>query len=224
MKGCLLTLMSIAVVIVTIGCSASPPTPTVVPTPIVVEIVATPVPQPPTPVPPPTIVPTVTPTPAPLTLAALKNAEYQSEFAASGRAKLTDGVYKESADAGASTQVEIRLSDGAVLADLNGDGVGDAAAILNIAPGGGGTFHYLVALINQNGMPQHVASFLLGDRVQIKGMTFQNGEISVSMVAHGTRDPICCPTQTVSRRYKFQNNKLITFFSLKNLDKNEIGA
>jgi len=210
MKGCLLTLMSIAVVIVTIGCSASPPTPTVVPTPIVVEIVATPVPQPPTPVPPPTIVPTVTPTPAPLTLAALKNAEYHSEFAASGRAKLTDGVYKESADAGASTQVEIRLSDGAVLADLNGDGVGDAAAILNIAPGGGGTFHYLVALINQNGMPQHVASFLLGDRVQIKGMTFQNGEISVSMVAHGTRDPICCPTQTVSRRYKFQNNKLIT--------------
>ena len=209
MKPYSLILLIFAVVIVATGCGASAPTLTVIPTPVVIQVVATPAPQPPTPIPPPTVMPTVTPTPAPLTLAALKNAEYQNEFVTSGKAKLSDGVYKEPAAPGAATQVEIRLSDTAVLTDLNADGVSDAVVILSAAPSGGGTFYYLAVLLNQNGVPQHVASFLLGDRVQIKGLTIENGEIVVSMIAHGSRDPICCPTQAVTRRYKFQNNILV---------------
>ncbi len=208
MKRCSLTLVAFAAAFVLSGCGASP-TPTVVPTPVLIQVVATPVPPPPTPIPSPTPVPTITPTPAPLTLAALKSAEYQNEFVTGGKAKLTDGVYKESGAPGAATQVEIRLLDAAVLADLDGDGVGDAAVILSVAPSASGTFYYLAALTNQNGVPHHVASLLLGDRVQIKGMTFQNGEIVVSMTAHGARDPICCPTIAATRRYKFQSNKLI---------------
>ncbi|MEW5720726.1 MAG: hypothetical protein AB1817_19025 [Chloroflexota bacterium] len=208
MKRFPLIIAVFAIAIVAPGCGASP-TPTAVPTPVLIQVVATPVPQPPTPVPSPTSVPTITPTPAPLTLAALKNAEYQNEFVTGGKAKLTDGVYKESGAPGAATQVEIRLSDAAVLADLDGDGVGEAAVILSVAPSASGTFYYLAVLTNQNSVPQHVASFLLGDRVQVKGMTFQNGEIVVNMIAHGARDPICCPTLAATRRYKFQNNKLI---------------
>jgi hypothetical protein len=206
LKRCLLILLIFAVAIIASGCgtSAPTPTPTVIPTPVVIQVVATPVLPTPMPIPSLTVTPTVAP--APLTLAALKNAEYQSEFVTSGKAKLTDGVYKES---GAATQVEVRLLDTVVLTDLNADGVSDAVVILSIAPGGGNDFYYLVALLNQNGVPQPVASFLLGDRVQIKGMTLDNGEIVLSMLAHGTRDPICCPTQAVMRRYKFQNNKLV---------------
>jgi Tol biopolymer transport system component len=198
-----------AIILVISGCSASAPTPTAIPTPVVIHVVATLVPLPPTPVPLPTLVPTITPVPAPLTLAALKNAEYQSEFVASGKAKLTDGVYKESGASGAATPVELRLADSAILADLNGDGVGDAIAILSATPSSGGTFYYLAAMLNQNNIPQHVASLLLGDRVQIKGMTLENGDIVVTMLTHGTRDPICCPTQPVTRRYRFLNDKLI---------------
>ena len=209
MKHCSLILLIFAVAIVASGCGTSAPTPTVIPTQVVIQVVATSVPPTLTPIPSPTVVPAATPTPAPLTLATLKNAEYQNEFVTSGKAKLTDGVYKEPAAAGAATQVEIRLSDTAVLTDLNADGVSDAVVVLSIAPSGGSTFYYLAVLLNQNGVPQHVSSFLLGDRVQIKGLTFENGEIVVTMVAHGSRDPICCPTQAVTRRYKFQNNKLI---------------
>jgi Tol biopolymer transport system component len=209
MKLYSLILLILAVAIVLSGCDVSAPTPTVIPTPIVIQVVATPEPTTPTQIRSPTVAPTLTPIPAPLTLAALKNAEYQNEFITSGKAKLTNGIYKEPTAPGAATQVEIRLSDTVVLTDLNSDGGSDAVVILSAARGGSGTFYYLAVLLNQNGVPLHVASFLLGDRVQIKGMTFENGEIAVNMIAHGSRDAICCPTQAVTRRYRFQNNKLI---------------
>lgn len=149
-----------------------------------------------------------TPTVAPLTLDALKNAEYQSEYPASRKAKLTDGTYKEKVTPNSPTELVIKLDQVAV-GDLNGDGAPDAAVVLIAQPGGSGTFYDLAAVLNQNGTPKHVASALLGDRIKINSITVQAGEIVVDMVIQGPKDPMTKPTLAVTRKYKLQDGKLV---------------
>jgi Tol biopolymer transport system component len=209
MKPTLSLALTFAVLtLIAAGCGAPSPTP--MPTPTLPPTI-TPMPQPT--VPPTTAPPTPTTapvaTPQPLTINALKNAEYQVEFTTSGKAKLTDGTYQEQATPGSATQTTIKLSDAVVFADLNGDGVADAVVILITDPGGSGIFYHLAVVLNRNGTPQHVASLLLGDRIQIKEMMFAGGEIVLNMITHGPRDPMCCPTLAVTRRYKFQGNRLV---------------
>jgi putative hemolysin len=145
-----------------------------------------------------------------LTLDALKNAEYQSEFPASKKAKLTDGKYEETGPSGgASDRVLITLAPVNAFGDLNGDGVDDAAVVLVSNTGGSGVFEHLAAVINQNGTPRHVASEFLGDRVKIEAISIEAGVITVDMVTQGPQDPLCCPTQKVKQSYKLQGDKLV---------------
>jgi len=142
-------------------------------------------------------------------LAALKNAEYQSEWTASGKAKLSNGVYQEKVAPGSAIEVVITLSDHYSIGDLNGDNVADAAAVLISNPGGSGTFRDLVVVINQNGVPKHIATELLGDRIKVKSVTIKSGEILVEMLKHGPNDPMVSPTLNVTQTYKLQEDKLV---------------
>lgn len=153
------------------------------------------------------------PTPSPtsvakLTLDALRNAAYQSEFPASKKAKLTDGAYEEEIVPGAASKLTIRLSDQVAYGDVNGDGADDAAVLLLSNAGGSGTFVHLAVVINDKGTPRHVASALLGDRVQIKSLAIQASEITLPMIAHGPKDPMCCPTQEVTRTFRLEEGAL----------------
>jgi hypothetical protein len=171
-----------------------------------VVVVATPVPAPATPV----IAPTALPTPAALTPAALRNAEYQVSFTASGKAKLIEGEYSEPAAPGSASKVTVKLSDFVVFADLNGDGLSDAVVILVTNSGGSGVFYELAAVLNQGGAPKHVGSLALGDRVKIKTINLQSGEVVLEMTVHGPKDPQCCPTVDTTKRYKFADGKLVS--------------
>jgi uncharacterized lipoprotein NlpE involved in copper resistance len=70
--------------------------------------------------------------------------------------------------------------------------------------GGSGTFYDLVVMVDQNGVPTQVASTFLGDRVQIKSLSIQNGQVVINMVTQGPGDPMSNPTQEVTRRYELQ--------------------
>ena len=144
-----------------------------------------------------------------LTADALKNAEYQSELTTSRKAKLSNGSYKEQAAPGSASQIIVTLSDQIAFGDLNGDRAEDAAVVLISSGGGSGTFYYLAAVLNQKGAPQHAASILLGDRIKLKSVTVKSGEIVVEMTRHGPQDPLCCPTQDVTQKYKLQGDKLV---------------
>ncbi len=143
--------------------------------------------------------------PPPFSLDALKNAEFDSEFTASGRAKLTNGIYKEPAAPGSAAQIQIALTDFVAFGDLNSDGVDDAVAILTESGGGSGTFYRLVVIVNQNDKPTPVADFPLGDRVKINSVAIQAGTIAVNMVTHAPTDPSCCPTLPVIRAFRLQS-------------------
>ena len=154
-----------------------------------------------------------------LTVDALKNAVYQSEFSASGRVKLNNGIYKEKIVPGSSTDLMVTLSDKAAFGDLDGDGREDAAVILITDPGGSGTFRYLAAVIDQNGSPNNVASQFLGDRVKVKNLSIKSGVISVRMIKHGPSDSLCCPTVETTQGYRLQGDKLIDVPSRAPIDK-----
>ena len=144
-----------------------------------------------------------------LTLDALNNAEYLSEFAASGKAQLNNGIYREKRTPESATELVITLLDVYAFGDLNGDGINDAAVVLVADPGGSGTFLHLAVVFEENEMPRHVATEFLGDRVKVKSVSIKAGEIAVEMIKHDPNDPMCCPTLGVAQKYALQGDALV---------------
>jgi len=146
----------------------------------------------------------------PLTLEALKNAAYLSEWPADGVAQLVDGEYEEEIVPGAASKLIIVFyPDMYAFGDLDGDGAEDAAVVLATSGGGSGTFISLEAVINDQGTPNHVATAFLGDRVQVNSVAIESGEITIDMVTHGPDDPLCCPSLKVTQKYGLQGDKLV---------------
>lgn len=146
---------------------------------------------------------------APLTLDALKNAEYPSEFPAGKRARLIHGRYEEAIQPGAATRLVIALHPVYAQGDLNGDGADDAAVVLVASGGGSGTFYQVVAVLNEGGTPRPLGAASLGDRVKVDKVAISSGEIVIQMVAHGPQDPLCCPSQQTTRSFRLQGDRLV---------------
>ena len=131
-----------------------------------------------------------------LTRDALRNASYRD-----GRVQLQDGVL--------SRRPEVwRLHDLIAFGDLDNDGVDDAAVVLSYNGGGSGTFYSLLAVVNENGAPLHVASIGLGDRIRLNSLAITAGVITVKMVAHGPNDGLCCPTQETTATFRLDGKTL----------------
>jgi hypothetical protein len=87
--------------------------------------------------------------------------------------------------------------------DLNGDGVTDAVVVLAENYGGSGTFMTLLPVLAapEGASPQKGVS--LGDRVQVRSVSISEGTVSVSLLAQGSNDPMCCPSQAQTRTYEY---------------------
>jgi hypothetical protein len=144
-----------------------------------------------------------------LTLEALRNATYQGIYAEP--VQLTDGKYEGEpfVEGGASRPTVTFVDPFNALGDLNGDGLEDAAVALAENSGGSGVFLYLAAVVDQNGTPANVATQLLGDRVEIKSVAIDGGEIAIDMVTQGPNDPFCCPSLEVTLRYRLEGERLV---------------
>jgi len=146
---------------------------------------------------------------ASLTLRDLQNAEYPSQWPASGRAKLVNGRFREPAAPGAATDILVRATEHYAFGDLDGDGAGDAVVVLESDPGGSGVFFDLVALLNRNGQAVPLPPVPLGDRVQVNDVAIRNGNVQVDLVKHGPDDPQCCPSLDVSLPYRLEGDTLV---------------
>lgn len=132
---------------------------------------------------------------------------YRSVWRESGEVTLTGGLFREPAAPGSTAEFSVRLSDWQVFGAAGGEEVG--AVILVTQTGGTGSFYDLALLtrdgngwVNRDVQP-------LGDRVAIHALTLEDGEIVVAMTSHGPHDPMCCPTQRVTRRFAVQDGHLI---------------
>ncbi|GAH89262.1 unnamed protein product, partial [marine sediment metagenome] len=146
-----------------------------------------------------------------LTLDAIKNTEYYHSECET-LIRLKDGSFEErNYSCGGDVLLGFRseiYNDKVAFGDLNNDGKKDAAVVLTTNYGGSGNFRELAVIINQNGKPHHLTSQDLGDRAIINSLVIEVGIVSVDMITHGLKDPMCCPTQREIVKYKLSGDKL----------------
>jgi len=154
----------------------------------------------------PTAVPTIPPSPTPveLNLDQLKNATYTLMAINNVPVKLIDGKLNFS-DPANNMNAEGQLIEPVAFGDLNGDGLKDAAVIIATNTGGSGTFHELIVVLAQKGQ---AADLQIGDRIQEKQLTIQDGKIILDYLRQGPKDGLCCPSEHAKTTYQFQNGKL----------------
>lgn len=155
----------------------------------------------------PTAVPTIPPSPTPveLNLDQLKNATYTLMAINNVPVKLIDGKLNFS-DPANNMNAEGQLIEPVAFGDLNGDGLKDAAVIIATNTGGSGTFHELIVVLAQKGQ---AADLQIGDRIQEKQLTIQDGKIILDYLRQGPKDGLCCPSEHAKTTYQFQNGKLV---------------
>lgn len=122
---------------------------------------------------------------------------------------LQDGVYEGSPYSNMSvsrptvTLIESTMAFG----DVAGDDTDEAIVLLATNTGGSGVFFHLAVVRNQGGVPQHIGTIPLGDRVKVKTLAIIDRKIVASLVEHGPGDPMCCPMLAVYREWKLQDGK-----------------
>lgn len=116
--------------------------------------------------------------------------------------QLSDGVYHAGADAAGPDFADVRLvKDHLAFGDLNGDGAGDAAALLSENYGGSGIFVSVVAVLNSGGKPAQAGAVLIDDRPQVGGLEIRAGQVVSTGLIHGPNDPGCCAALPVSESF-----------------------
>ncbi len=143
-------------------------------------------------------------------LEALPNVEYLVELASTGKAQLKDGLFEEEAAPGSATKTKIQLGKIQAVGDVNGDGLEDAVVTLVVDPGGSGTFTYLALVLNQEGKPKPLAAVLLGDRIIVKSLALQNGNVEVTMLTRKADEPMSTePTVEMQRIFNLLGDQLV---------------
>ncbi len=132
------------------------------------------------------------------------NAAFPSDYVESGRITLVDGHYED------SDMVDADLAPMSVRGDLDGDGTEDLVVLLITSSGGTGIFRDLYLLRkNSSGKISVSAPIFLGDRVDVNALRIENGEIVADLVVQDADDPLCCPTQAVTYRFKVAGQDII---------------
>jgi hypothetical protein len=123
--------------------------------------------------------------------------------------QLKDGVYQKGTDPAGASYASIKLLDMIRLGDLNGDGAGDAVALVAENYGGTGTFVSLVAFVNEKGQAVQKAIAPIDDRALIQALELFDGIVSLDAVIHGLQDPMCCPSLSTKRHYRLVDSRLV---------------
>lgn len=122
--------------------------------------------------------------------------------------QLQDGSF-EQRYADSASGVQVRFVQGQT-GDLNGDGLEDAVAILAVNTGGSGTFINLAALLASAEGAHPLPAVFLGDRVQIKALDIQAGQVVVKLLTQGVDDPQCCPSEEATKTFVLGGDLLLT--------------
>lgn len=142
-----------------------------------------------------------------ITEAGLKNMTYQDIY--DKPVTLADGLYEGAPFVNnAASKPTLTFISPAVFGDLNEDGVDDAAVLLVENSGGSGSFVYLAAVVNNGGVPENVATTLLGDRVEPEAFAIVHGEIIVEATSHTEDDPLRCPSLKTVTAYTLLNGEI----------------
>lgn len=130
------------------------------------------------------------------------NATYPSDNTASGLMRLANGHYED------DDLVNAELDALDAVGDLDGDGSEDRVVLMITSTGGSGIFRELYVLRRVQGQLQVSAPAMLGDRVEVNALRVEKNEVVVDLTLQGNEDPLCCPTQPVTYRFRLNGNAL----------------
>ncbi len=121
---------------------------------------------------------------------------------------LTDGIafYEEE---GPGTPYVLLMDQIIATGDLDGNGVKDAAVLLEDHSVGSGTFLFLAVVLDAATGPTPLTALMVGDRIQVKSLAVEDQQAVAELIAHGASDPACCPTWNVRKRYELQEGTLV---------------
>lgn len=145
-----------------------------------------------------------------LSLEMLENGTYKvlGEFDVT----LTDGIYTDTdfdpAQTGSSVH-DTFMSTTHGFGDLNNDGTEDAVIVLATNTGGSGTFVEIVLVLNNNGDPQPVSGYQVGDREPVHTLTIEDGILTTDVTVHADSDGMCCPSLEETWHLKLENGALV---------------
>ena len=144
-----------------------------------------------------------------LSLSTLKNARYHS--LTWGDCQLSDGIfYRTPATSGESAENYSTRLFMSASGDLNQDGIEDAAVVLQTRNGGNGDDKELAVVLNQAGAAYNVTTLDLGFPLVVENMQIQPaGVIALNVLALGSNDGLCCPSQKELWRFHLEKNQLI---------------
>ena len=138
----------------------------------------------------------------------LEGATILTESTDTGLATLEDGEFRAPVAPGSASELVITLARSTV-GDLNGDGVGDAAAITVEEPGGSGRFRILHALLREEGELHDADTAFLGDRIRVEGVAIHDGVIMVFMLDRPPDAPFAeVPSIPVIRKFRLAGETL----------------
>ena len=157
------------------------------------------------------------PTSLPALLAGqVQNSTYRLNIDPRGlEVQLTDGQY-QSTDP--NDPIYVSMSEVMGLGDIDGDGLGDAAAIVGENYGGSGVFVSLVIYLLEGGMPVQAQAAAIDDRPNIQAVSIQDGQVIVEGLIHGFSDPGCCPSMPVIRTYRLVGESLVLLQQIQVLE------
>ncbi len=122
---------------------------------------------------------------------------------------LVNGLSQAPAAPGSASMVTTRIFGTPTLGDLDGDGVPDAAFLITQDGGGSGTFFYVAAALNENGLTVGTNAFFVGDRIAPQNVLISNGTITVNYADRKPGEPMTVqPSIGISRYFTVQGNNL----------------
>ena len=79
-----------------------------------------------------------------------------------------------------------------------------------VPSGGSGTFTYLAPVLNEQGVARPVTSMFLGDRIVVKSLTIQSGNIIVDFLTRNADEPMsAAPTVDTTRTFQLRGDVLL---------------
>jgi heat shock protein HslJ len=96
-----------------------------------------------------------------------------------------------------------------VQGDLNGDGKADAVVLLDDEASGSGHFTWIAVVLDAAGKPTPIEAIMLGDRIGVKSVKIENGQVVADIVGQGAGDVACCGTWNIRKVFALQDGKLV---------------